>query len=701
MANKKNLVIVESPAKAKTITKFLGKNYKVIASQGHLRDLPKSQLGIDTQNDFEMKYITIRGKGDIMALIKKEAKAAEKVLLATDPDREGEAISWHIANVLNIDSDSKCRIEFNEITKNAIKDAVKNPRPVDMGRVDSQQARRALDRLVGYGISPILWAKIKKGLSAGRVQSVATRLVVERDNEIDAFVPEEYWEVLSTLAPQKNQKATMSGKIVSIDGKKPTMKNDKQASAIVKKIEKANLSVEDIKKSNKKRSALAPFTTSTLQQDAGKKLNFTTAKTMQVVQQLYEGISLGKKGNVGLVTYIRTDSVRISNEAIDSVRDHILNTYGKDFLPSKPIIYKGRNNAQDAHEAIRPTYMENTPESIKAYLTRDQYKLYNLIYNRFLACQMNPALYETNTIIASGDGVKLRCYEEHKVFEGYTVIYNESEDNKESKVVLPKLKVGEKISVMDVVKEQHFTQAPAHFTEASLVKELEDRGIGRPSTYAPTISTIIARGYITREKKNLYSTELGSMVNDIMIQYFNDVVDYDFTASMENDLDQVEKGELDWKKILHNFYPNFSKELNVAEQEIEKIEIKDVESDVICEQCGRNMVYKMSKFGKFLACPGFPECRNTKTIVDYIDANCPECGSKLIKKRSKKNRIFYGCESYPKCEFVSWDKPTNEKCPICASYMVEKPNKKGVNLLLCSNEKCRHKIEKQSEDNDD
>ncbi len=701
MANKKNLVIVESPAKAKTITKFLGKNYKVIASQGHLRDLPKSQLGIDTQNDFEMKYITIRGKGDIMALIKKEAKAAEKVLLATDPDREGEAISWHIANVLNIDSDSKCRIEFNEITKNAIKDAVKNPRPVDMGRVDSQQARRALDRLVGYGISPILWAKIKKGLSAGRVQSVATRLVVERDNEIDAFVPEEYWEVLSTLAPQKNQKATMSGKIVSIDGKKPTMKNDKQASAIVKKIEKANLSVEDIKKSNKKRSALAPFTTSTLQQDAGKKLNFTTAKTMQVVQQLYEGISLGKKGNVGLVTYIRTDSVRISNEAIDSVRDHILNTYGKDFLPSKPIIYKGRNNAQDAHEAIRPTYMENTPESIKAYLTRDQYKLYNLIYNRFLACQMNPALYETNTIIASGDGVKLRCYEEHKVFEGYTVIYNESEDNKESKVVLPKLKVGEKISVMDVVKEQHFTQAPAHFTEASLVKELEDRGIGRPSTYAPTISTIIARGYITREKKNLYSTELGSMVNDIMIQYFNDVVDYDFTASMENDLDQVEKGELDWKKILHNFYPNFSKELNVAEQEIEKIEIKDVESDVICEQCGRNMVYKMSKFGKFLACPGFPECRNTKTIVDYIDANCPECGSKLIKKRSKKNRIFYGCEIYPKCEFVSWDKPTNEKCPICASYMVEKPNKKGVNLLLCSNEKCRHKIEKQSEDNDD
>ncbi|NMD38190.1 MAG: type I DNA topoisomerase [Christensenellaceae bacterium] len=701
MANKKNLVIVESPAKAKTITKFLGKNYKVIASQGHLRDLPKSQLGIDTQNDFEMKYITIRGKGDIMALIKKEAKAAEKVLLATDPDREGEAISWHIANVLNIDSNSKCRIEFNEITKNAIKDAVKKPRPVDMNRVDSQQARRALDRLVGYGISPILWAKIKKGLSAGRVQSVATRLVVERDNEINAFVPEEYWEVLTTLSPQSNKKATMPGKIVTIDGKKPKLENEKQATLVAKKIEAAKLSVDDIKQSDKKRTPLAPFTTSTLQQDAGRKLNFSTAKTMQIAQQLYEGISLGRKGNVGLVTYIRTDSVRISNDALESVRGYILNNYGKEFLPSKANVYKGRSNAQDAHEAIRPTYIENTPNSIKEHLTRDQFKLYNLIYNRFLASQMNPAIYETNTILVSGDGVQLRCYEEHKVFDGYTVIYNDNDEQKEPKVVLPKLNIGEKVLVLDVKKEQFFTQPPAHFTEASLVKQLEDMGIGRPSTYAPTISTIIARGYVTREKKNLYATELGIMVNDIMLQYFNGVVDYDFTKSLENDLDLVEEGNLKWKTILRNFYPKFSKELEIAEKEIEKIEIKDVESDIICDQCGRTMVYKMSKYGEFLACPGFPECRNTKTIVDYIDVDCPDCGSKLVKKRSKKNRVFYGCENYPNCEFVSWDKPTNEKCPVCGSYMVEKPAKKDARTLLCSNEKCRHKIEKQLEENDD
>ena len=690
------LVIVESPAKAKTIEKFLGKGYKVEASQGHVRDLPKSQIGVDTTHDFDMKYITIRGRGKILAKIKKEAKAASKIYLATDPDREGEAISWHLANTLDIDPSKPCRIEFHEITKKAVKEALEHPRAIDMDRVDAQQARRALDRLVGYKISPLLWAKIKKGLSAGRVQSVATRMVVEREQEIEAFIPEEYWDLLGQFnaSNQKGKKLVREAKLATLDGKKAVINNEKDALAAQKRIKTAKMTVRTVKNGEKLKRPQPPFTTSSLQQEASRKLNFSTAKTMQVVQQLYEGIDLGKAGTVGLVTYIRTDSVRVADEAVAAARDCILKQFGADFCPDTPNQYKGRKNAQDAHEAIRPTYMEHTPDSVKERLSKEQYNLYKLIYARFLSSQMKPAVFQTLSADIGDGKLVMRYYGEHMTFQGYRAMYTESSDDEQElpESVLPSLKEGDPIVFTDVSATQHFTQPPARYTEASLVKTLEEKGIGRPSTYAPTITTIITRGYVSREKKRLFPTELGRMVTSMMTEYFSNIVDTEFTASLEDKLDTVEEGKGEWRQILRDFYPPFETMLGVAEEHIEKIEVKDEVSDVQCDKCGAMMVYKMGRFGRFLACPNFPECRNAKPILHYIEAPCPKCGARLMEKTSRKNRKFYGCEKYPDCDFVSWEKPISDKCPQCGGYMVEKRSKRGEIIHLCANETCRCKV---------
>lgn len=693
---KQKLIIVESPAKAKTIGRYLGKGYKVEASQGHICDLPKSQLGIDPENDFEMKYITIRGRGDILSRIRKEAKNASQIFFATDPDREGEAISWHLFHVLGVDEDKPCRIEFNEVTKKAVQNAIKHPRKLDMGRIDAQQARRALDRLVGYKISPLLWAKVKKGLSAGRVQSVATRMVVDRENEISAFIPEEYWDIsadCSVMSENRNQ--VFNTRLSTIDGKKASVSSAEEANAVRGLIEMDSFKIVDVKSKEKNKMPAPPFTTSSLQQEAGRKLSFTTARTMQIVQQLYEGVEIAGEGIQGLVTYIRTDSVRVSDEAMEAVRKYIPERFGKEYLPKEKNEFKGRKNAQDAHEAIRPTNIERTPESIKASLSREQFMLYRLIYNRFIASQMSCAVYQTLTAEISGERVGLRFYGEHKSFSGFTVLYEEGTDENVDSVemTLPILKAGQPVKIGSIEAEQHFTQPPSRYTEASLVRTLEENGIGRPSTYAPTISTIISRGYVAREKKRLYPTELGIMVTDMMNTYFSEIVDTEFTASLESKLDEVEDGRENWKQVLRDFYPEFEKTLKVAENRIEKIDIKEEVSDVTCDHCGALMVYKMGRFGKFLACPNFPECRNTKPLLTYIDATCPLCGKRLLEKTSKKNRRFYGCEGYPECNFVSWDKPVNEKCPKCGSYMVEKRNSRGDIVHLCSNESCRYKTQ--------
>ena len=694
---KSKLIIVESPAKARTITKFLGKGYKVEASQGHVRDLPKSQIGVDIEHDFEPKYITIRGRGDILASIRKEAKNASQIYLATDPDREGEAISWHLANVLGINPQDPCRIEFHEVTKAAVQSAIKNPRTVDMNRVNAQQARRVLDRLVGYKISPLLWAKIKKGLSAGRVQSVVTRMVVMREQEIESFIPEEYWDVnvQGYTGSVKSRKASFQMALSTIDGKKASIENAQQVQEAKERIEKAALKIASVKKSEKKHNAPAPFTTSSLQQEASKKLNFTTSKTMQIVQQLYEGVDLKGSGSTGLVTYIRTDSVRISQEAIEELRTYIPKAYGASYIPETPNIFRGKKNAQDAHEAIRPTSIQRTPESVKDSLTKDQYKLYQLIYNRTIASQMAPAVYETLSADVEGDGIGLRFYGEVMRFNGYTAVYKDSPEEEEQKVQssIPELKTGSSVHVESVDSRQHFTQPPARYTEASLVRTMEEKGIGRPSTYAPTITVIISRGYVSREQKRLYPTELGRMVTAMMEQYFPEIVDLDFTADMEDKLDQVEEGTTDWKQIIRGFYPHFQELLSIAEDQVEKVQLQEEVSDVPCDKCGAMMVYKMGRFGKFLACPNFPECRNAKPILTYIDVPCPECGARLMEKTSKKNRKFYGCERYPECKFVSWEKPVTEKCPQCGSYMVEKPGRHGEIWHLCANDKCRCKIE--------
>ncbi len=699
---KQKLIIVESPAKARTISKFLGKGYKVEASQGHVRDLPKSQIGVDVDDDFALKYITIRGRGDILTRIRKEARNASQIYLATDPDREGEAISWHLAGVLDMDVSKPCRIEFHEVTKKAIQAALKNPRKIDMGRVDAQQARRVLDRLVGYKISPLLWTKVKKGLSAGRVQSVATRMVVMREEDIESFIPEEYWDVLVKLnnPNSRGKKAQFMARLASLDGKKVEITNAEEAETAVERINKAHFAVTGVKLGEKHKFPAAPFTTSSLQQEASRKLGFTTAKTMQVVQQLYEGIDLEGEGTQGIVTYIRTDSVRISDEAMGSLREYIGERFGNEYLPEKPNEYKGRKNAQDAHEAIRPTDVNRTPDKIKGSLTKEQYNLYRLIYNRYLACQMQPALYETMTLELAGDGVALRFYGEHKKFAGFTSVYEESTDEEvaSSETTLPQLREGDAVTVEDVLSEQHFTQPPSRYTEASLVRALEEKGIGRPSTYAPTITTIIARGYVSREKKRLYPTELGRMVTSMMEEYFKDIVDTEFTADLEDKLDTVEEMGTDWKQIIRDFYPDFKEALEVAEQQIEKVEIKDEISDEPCDKCGAMMVYKMGRYGRFLACPNFPDCRNTKPILSYIEAPCPSCGARLMEKTSKKNRKFFGCEHYPECEFVSWEKPVVDKCPQCGSYMVEKRGRKGELWHLCANETCHCRVEVQQED---
>ncbi len=691
---KTKLIIVESPAKARTISKYLGKGYKVEASQGHVCDLPKSQLGVDPEKGFEMKYITIRGRGEILSRIRKEAKNAKEIYFATDPDREGEAISWHLFHVLGIDENKQCRIEFHEVTKKAVLNAIRNPRKLDKGRIDAQQARRALDRLVGYKISPLLWAKVKKGLSAGRVQSVATRMVVEREQEINSFIPEEFWDINARCAVKKGTRETaFMARLALMNEEKVQIINANQAAAAVEMIYKSNPTVREVRLKEKKRLPSPPFTTSSLQQEASRKLNFTTSRTMQVVQQLYEGIDLEGEGTQGLVTYIRTDSVRISDEAMNALRAYIPVRFGKEFLPDTIYEYKGRKNAQDAHEAIRPTDVERTPESIKASLSRDQYHLYRLIYNRFVASQMAPAVYETMTAEIGDHMVGLKFYGEHKTFAGFTALYEESTDDgtEEKEVTLPSLKEGDSVRIIDVDSQQHFTQPPSRYTEASLVKTLEENGIGRPSTYAPTITTIISRGYVSREKKRLYPTELGNMVTKLMLEYFSKIIDTEFTAEMENELDGVEEGKNDWHKVLENFYPDFEQSLKVAEKEIEKVEIRDEVSDVACDKCGSMMVYKMGRFGRFLACPNFPACRNTKPIMNYLDVPCPKCGKKLLEKVSKKNRKFYGCEGYPECDFVSWDKPVAERCPQCGSYMTEKRNNRGEIFHICSNDTCRYK----------
>ncbi len=687
------LVIVESPAKAKTISRFLGRGYKVEASQGHVRDLPKSRLGVDVQDDFNMKYITIHGRGEVLAKIRKEAKTASKIYLATDPDREGEAISWHLAQILNLDIDSKCRVEFHEITKKAVLEAMSHPRKIDMNKVDAQQARRALDRLVGYQISPLLWKKVKKGLSAGRVQSVATRMVVDRENEINEFVPEEYWYVTARAGIEGRNSASVDMRLAVLNGKKAELTNAGEAHAAAEQVRHSRFTVTSVKKTEKRKQPAPPFTTSSLQQEAGRKLNFTTQKTMQVVQGLYEGVELGKEGAQGLVTYIRTDSTRVSDEAVAAVRAHIKEVYGDAYLPAEPNVFKGRASAQDAHEAIRPTDAARTPDSIKSFLTGEQFKLYRLIYNRFVASQMAPAVYEAVTVDASDDsGTVLRCGGEKKTFAGFTGVYEEGTDDEQTEKTakIPDLKEKDPLTLYEVGEEQHFTQPPQRYTEASLVRALEEKGIGRPSTYAPTITTILARGYITREKKRLYPTEMGILVNQLMTRYFPDIVDLGFTAEMEESLDTVSEGKEEWKQVLRVFYPGFEKALDKAEEEIEKVTVQDEVSDIPCEECGAMMVYKNGRFGRFLACPNFPTCKNTKPVLKYLGVPCPVCGGELLEKISRKNRKFWGCERYPECDFVSWEQPVRDKCPRCGKYMIRKQNKQGL-WHLCSDKACGYR----------
>jgi len=664
------MVIVESPSKATTIKKYLGKGYDVVASVGHVVDLPKSRLGIDTENNFEPKYIIIRGKGELVKSLKKTAKACDKVYLATDPDREGEAISWHLANLLEIPEDSKCRITFNEITKPAVKAAIGQPREIDKDLVDAQQARRVLDRIVGYKISPLLWKKVKTGLSAGRVQSVAIRLICDRENEINAFIPEEYWTVDANLLQNKKK---FTAKYYGKNGKKFVPSSKQEADAIISDIEGATFTVKEVKKGKREKSPAPPFTTSTLQQEAGRKLGFTTQKTMSVAQQLYEGVKIGGEGVVGLITYMRTDSLRISEDAQSLARNILMETYGAEYITKTPRKYKTKKNAQDAHEAIRPTMAELTPAKAKDDLTNDQYKLYKLIWERFMASQMSDAVYDTVSATIDAGEHTFKATGSTLKFAGFTILYVEGTDGeKEKEASLPELNTGDTPTLKELVPEQHFTQPPSRFTEASLVKVLEEKGIGRPSTYSPTISTIIARGYCVRDKKLLVPTELGMIVTDLMKEHFVDIVDEKFTANMEDQLDEIEIGNIQWNKVIADFYPKFSEDLKKAEEKIGEIELKDEVSDVVCEKCGRLMVYKHGRFGKFLACPGYPECRNAKAIVKETGVECPKCGGKVIEKKSKRGKVFFGCDNYPKCDFTSWDKPLNEKCDKCGSMMFQK-----------------------------
>ncbi|MDQ2085902.1 type I DNA topoisomerase [Herbivorax sp. ANBcel31] len=686
MADK--LVIVESPAKANTIKKFLGRNYKIVASVGHVRDLPKSQIGVDLENHFTPKYITIRGKGEVISKLKKEAKKAKKIYLATDPDREGEAISWHLAYLLKLDDTERCRITFNEITKNAVKNSIKSPREIDMSLVDAQQARRILDRIVGYKISPLLWKKVKKGLSAGRVQSVATRLICDREEEIDDFVPDEYWSITAELKKEKVRKH-FNAKFHGIDNKKLELKSEKEVNKVLKEIEKEEFKVKKIKKSQKKKSPPAPFITSTLQQDASRKLGYSTKKTMIVAQQLYEGISIEGVGTTGLITYIRTDSTRISDEAMQDTKSYIEGNYGEKYLPDKKRTYKNKSKSQDAHECIRPTDVNIQPDDIKSSLSREQYRLYKLIWGRFVASQMAHATYDTISVDINVGRYLFKSSGSSIKFKGFIVLYKESKDNEseEENLVLPELSEGEQLKKKSVNPKQHFTQPPPRYTEAALVKALEERGIGRPSTYAPTISTILSRGYVVKESKALMPTELGKIVNDIMKKYFHDIVDVEFTVEMERKLDDIEEGGKKWEEIIENFYAQFVHVLNDAEEKIGNIEIPDEVTDEICEKCGRNMVIKMGRYGKFLACPGFPECRNAKPILEDTGVKCPKCKGKVYIKKTRKGRKYLGCENNPECDFMTWEKPSKEECPDCGNFLTQKYSGKKAQLK-CSNEDC-------------
>ena len=678
----KYLVIVESPAKVKTISKFLGANYKVMASQGHVRDLPKSQMGVDIEHDYEPKYITIRGKGDILAALRKEAKKADKVYLATDPDREGEAISWHLAAALKLEDKDIYRITFNEITKNAVKASLKEARKIDMNLVHAQQARRVLDRVVGYGISPLLWAKIKRGLSAGRVQSVALRMICDRENEIDEFIPEEYWSMEAVLNI-KGEKKPLIAKFYGDENGKIEIKNGAQMQDILDEVKKSDFSIESIKRGEKVKKSPLPFTTSTLQQEAAKTLNMSTKRTMNIAQQLYEGVDIKGRGTVGLITYLRTDSTRVADEAKVSSREYISQNYGEKYIPQEANAKKDDKKIQDAHEAIRPTDLNLSPAIVKESLQRDQFRLYQLIWKRFVASQMAPAVYETTSVKIMAGKYRFSVAASKVMFDGFMSVYKNDDDNEENNTLAKGLDENSELSLEDVNGVQHFTQPPAHFTEASLVKALEEQGIGRPSTYAPTISTIIARHYVIKENKNLYISELGNAVNNIMITAFPTIVDVKFTANMESLLDGVAEGTVEWKEIIRNFYPDLKVAIDEAEKELEHVKIEDEVTDVICDKCGRNMVIKYGPHGKFLGCPGFPECHNTKPYLEKIGVPCPKCGKDVIIKKTKKGRTFYGCDGYPDCDFVSWQRPSEKKCPKCGGYMVEKGNK-----IVCADETC-------------
>ena len=683
----KNLVIVESPTKVNTIKKFLGKNYEVVASNGHVRDLPKSALGVDVDNDFEPKYITIRGKGELLASLRKEVKKSDKIYLATDPDREGEAISWHLISALNLDDKNVSRISFNEITKKAVKEAMKNPRDIDMDLVDAQQARRVLDRVVGYEISPVLWEKVKRGLSAGRVQSAALNIICNREKEISEFIPQEYYTLDVKL---KNKKNNIEASFYGNKDKKLDINSKKDLDVIFNELDGASYKVESVNNSKREKKTPLPFTTSTMQQEASKQLNFSISKTMNIAQQLYEGINISKVGTVGLITYLRTDSIRISDEAKASCKDYIASEYGKEYVGDYKGVDKKKGKIQDAHEAIRPSDVTLTPSMVKSSLSPAQFKLYQLIWKRFVASQMTNAMYDVIKVRIQAMDYIFQTSASKVAFDGFLSVYKDDDDKEEKKQKLDSLKVGDELDLVSLDETQHFTQPPAHYTEASIVRTLEELGIGRPSTYSPIITTLLKRRYIGKEGRNIFVTEMGEIVNDLMTKAFPDIVDEKFTARLEEELDGVEEGDISWKDIIRDIYPKVEKEVKSAQETLEKVTILDEETDVVCEECGRNMVIKYGKFGKFLACPGFPDCRNTKPFLEKIGVPCPKCGKDVIICKTKKGRTYYGCEGYPDCDFMNWNRPVEKKCPKCKDYMVIKGKK-----LVCQNKECGFVCDKE------
>ena len=686
----KTLVIVESPAKAKTIERYLGKNYIVRASMGHLRDLPKSQFGIDVEDAFTPKYINVRGKGDLIRALKKEAKEADKIYLASDPDREGEAIAWHLSFILGVDPKENCRIVFHEITKPAIAEAIHHPRPINMEQVDAQQARRMLDRIVGYKLSPLLWRKVRKGLSAGRVQSVTVRLICDREKEIEAFHSEEYWTVKAKV---KKDKSSFIAELTHIRGEKASLHSEEETTKVTDDLAAQEFKIKEVKQSERHKKPAAPFTTSSLQQDAARKLGFTSGRTMMIAQQLYEGVVLGRQGATGLITYMRTDSTRLSNLAIEEARGYIGEEYGQDYVPAKPNIYAGGKKAQDAHEAIRPTSILRLPSEVEPYLNRDQQRLYTLIWQRFAACQMTAAVYDTVSAQIEAGDYQLRAHGSKIKFKGYTVVYAGAESSKKEKdTILPELSAGDTLSLTALDPEQHFTEPPPRYNDASLVKALEDMEIGRPSTYAPIIETIQKRGYVERREKQFRPTELGFIVTDMLGEYFKDIVDAKFTANLEGELDEVADGSLNKNELLQKFYTPFDETLKNAEEIIGTVDLPEEITDIPCDKCGRMMVVKQGRFGKFLACPGFPECRNAKPLLRDTGVQCPKCGGKIVERKSRRGRAFYGCDRYPDCDYTTWDEPQQETCKVCGSFMQKHRYRTGRTILYCSNEQCESRI---------